>query len=138
MNILIEPIPGKVFLYTYFPYGKSHCGPPFYPIKIDEFNVKNASFPKIARHYAEKTDNFHGCKLRVGVLNFYAPILRIRGNKLYGLEGSMLALLANIRNFTMNFTYLGEESYEYIEQTDHLVSFFHNDGMGKKSPKHSS
>lgn len=124
VNILIEPIPGNVLLFSYNAYGRCHCGYPFYPIKIDEFNKDKLIFPKIESHYDEKTLDFHSCELRVGVLNVFPSILKISDNEITGLEGSMLSLIAKTRNFKMNFTFLGQdkEDHDYITETDKLVS----------------
>lgn len=120
VNILIEPIPGSIFLYTYFPYSEQHCRPPYYPVKIDEFDTNRRIFPNVQYHYVDKTKDFFSCVLNVGFPIRYSPMVFFNGTEIWGIEGEMVSLIAERKNFKMNLTVI-DHKRDLRAESDKLV-----------------
>lgn len=122
VNILIEPIKDTVLLYTYLPFGRHHCKPPYFPIKVDEFDVERSLFPNIEMHYKHKGINLFSCTLRIAVLEF-APIIFFNNKSLTGIEGNIVSTLAEVRNFKLNITKLNLEEENSLSIAENMVIF---------------
>ncbi|XP_061397721.1 uncharacterized protein LOC133333420, partial [Musca vetustissima] len=108
-NVNVMLMMGKYpYLYTYFPFApnKCHSSSPSYFASFQGVE-KNPNFTLGKNLFPTKVENMHGCSLSV-ITWTYLPYIVVERNEetgelisLHGIEGSVISLLAERMNFTI-------------------------------------
>lgn len=118
VNLMFENENGEVIVKTFQPFTPESCNETS-PIQINSF--KNGKFVNNPA-FVKKMRNLHNCPIRVAVTNNSEPYIIERftpnGTRLLsGRDISVATTLAEILNFKVVYSYIGDEGYFYPNKT---------------------
>lgn len=118
--VVFEDLHEMICVQTFMPFNDAKCDDTT-PVTITQFSVGNISenlnlFPK-------KMENLHGCQVRISTSNTTEPFIfaTLLSNGSFDLKGSditFLNTLAMSLNFTINYTFIGEEGYFFDDMSE--------------------
>lgn len=111
VNILFQEN-SSTFVYTYSPFLRNKCDDAS-PVLI--YEIRNESSSRaVGKFFIDKTLNLNGCQVRVATSNNSLPYI-FQENfsngtyRLYGRDIKLIESLSGSLNFSINYTYVGEE-----------------------------
>uniref|UniRef100_A0A1I8PUX0 Putative ionotropic receptor ligand binding domain-containing protein n=1 Tax=Stomoxys calcitrans TaxID=35570 RepID=A0A1I8PUX0_STOCA len=108
INVNILMMIGKhAYLYTYFPFSPNQCHASQPELYVSFSDIEGENFTINKTLYPNKVRNMHRCPLTIVTWNL-PPFIFVEKDKetgdlisLFGIEGSMITLLAELMNFTI-------------------------------------
>lgn len=112
--VVFEDNFGSVQVETFVPFNNYKCNDTA-PVRINEF--KDGKFINaIENVFSNKMGNLHKCPVRVATSNASEPFVSIKTfkngtHKLKGRDIALIVSLAEILNFTINYTFIGRQGF---------------------------
>lgn len=115
VNVIYENDQGTIIVETFMPLSKNNCNDTT-PVLINEYT--NGKFSKLIDEdfFPRKMRNLNKCPIRVSIANNSEPNIfaKIQPNGSYQLSGrdiDLINALAQSMNFSINYTYIGDDGY---------------------------
>lgn len=115
VNVIYENDNGAIIVKTFMPLSRRSCNDTT-PVVINEFINGTFSKPIDSEFFPRKMRNLNKCPIRVSIANNSEPNIfaKIQPNGSYQLSGRDIHLinaLAQSMNFSINYTYIGDDGY---------------------------
>lgn len=129
VNVMFDDGTGDILVKTFIPFSDKNCSNTS-PVLINKFVNETFSSDDF---FPNKMLNLHNCPIRVTLSNSSEPavIAQLLPNGTYKLSGSDIKIIQAISenlNFSLNFTFIGSESFIYEKGARKSVLSMIDDG----------